>query len=127
MPYENNRSIPFTPVAAAVRQNRFVSIGTAGAVDESGAGVDAIGVSLEASPAATQTVIPVLLLDGGKTEVEAGAAVIAGVRVMSDSEGRAITAVGATVRVLGWSLSATGAAGEILTIVGRPAAGEFVA
>jgi len=127
MSYENNRSITMIPVATAVRQNRFVSIGTSAEVDESGAGVDAVGVALDASLADTQTAIPVLLLDGGKTEIEAGAAVVAGVRVMSDSQGRAITAVGATVRVLGWAVSATAAAGETLTIVGRPAAGEFVA
>lgn len=127
MPYESNRSITLTPVAGVVRQSRFVSIVAAAEVDETLSGIDAVGVALEASPAATQTTIPVLLLDGGKTEVEAGAAVVAGVRVMSDAEGRAITAVGATARVLGIALSATSAAGEILTIVGRPASGEFVA
>lgn len=127
MPFENNRSITLIPVTAAVRQGRFVSIVTDGEVDETAAGVDAAGVAAEASEAGSQVAIPVVVLDGGKTEVEGGAAVAAGVRVMSDSQGRAITATGATARVLGWSLNSVSAAGEILTIFGRPASGEFVA
>lgn len=126
--FENNRSITMIPVTALVRQARFVEVVTAGEVQEVGtSALDAIGVSAEESVAADQVAFPVILLDGGKMEVECGAAVAAGVRIMSDDEGRAITATGATARVLGWSLSATSAAGEFLNIVGRPASGEFVA
>jgi hypothetical protein len=46
---------------------------------------------------------------------------------MSDATGRCIDAVGATARVLGFSLNATAAAGEVVTIVSQKQAGEFVA
>jgi hypothetical protein len=125
--YENNHSITMIPVATAVPQKRFVSVTTGAEVALTGSAADALGVSLEASAADTQIAIPVGLLDGGKQEVESGAAITIGARVMSDATGRAITATGATARVLGWALSTSAAAGEIVTIAGRPASGEFVA
>ncbi|MBL4904284.1 MAG: DUF2190 family protein [Desulfocapsa sp.] len=126
MSYESNRTITLLPhVANVILKNRFVSIGTGGLVDESTAAADAVGVSREQSDADNSIAIPVTLLDGGKVEVEAGAAVTIGVRVMSDSTGRAITATGATARVLGIAISG-GATGDFLTIVGLKAAGEFV-
>lgn len=126
MSFESNRTITLLPVVAnVINRHRFVSILTGGLVDESLANADAVGVSQEDSAAAASVAIPVLLLDGGKTEVEAGATVAAGVRVMSDATGRAITATGATARVLGISLNGADA-GEALTIVGQKAAGEFV-
>lgn len=125
--FEANRAITMTPVAAnLINQRRFVSVVTAGEVDETTAAGDAIGVSLEASAAAADLTIPVSLLDGSKVEVEAGATVVAGVRVMSDAVGRVITATGATARVLGWSITG-GDIDEVITIVGMKAAGEFVA
>jgi len=127
MSYESNKSITLLPhVANVVNKHRFVSILSGGIVDEALANADAIGVSQESSAAAASVAIPVMLLDGGKIEVEAGATVAAGVRVMSDATGRAITATGATARVLGFSLNGADA-GEALTIVSQKAAGEFVA
>lgn len=127
MSFEANRAITLIPVAAnVINQNRFVNIVTAGEVDESTAAGDAIGVSLEESLATASVAIPVSLLDGAKVEVEAGATVAAGVRVMADATGRAITATGATARVLGVSLSG-GDVNEVITIVGLKSAGEFVA
>ncbi len=127
MSFESNRAITLLPVVAnLINKHRFVSILSGGLVDETLANADAVGVTDEASAATASVAIPVKLLDGGKLEVEAGATVAAGVRVMSDATGRAITAVGATVRTLGWSLNGADV-GEALTIVGQKAAGEFVA
>lgn len=127
MSNESNRTITLLPVVAnVINKHRFVSILTGGLVDETLANADAVGVTDEASAAAASIAIPVKLLDGGKIEVEAGATVAAGVRVMSDATGRAITATGATARVLGFSLNGADV-GEALTIVGQKAAGEFVA
>lgn len=128
MPYEAVRSITLTPIAAnLVNANRFIAVSTAGEVDEAANAGDAIGVSLEASAASSGVAINVALLDGAKIMVESGAAVTAGTRVMSDATGRAITATGATARTLGFALTASSNAGELITIVGLKAAGEFVA
>lgn len=124
---ENTRSLTLTPVATAVAQLRFVSFDSNGTVGLTGSGVDAIGISLEASAADTQVAIPVALLDGAILEIESGAAVAVGDRVMSDATGRAITATGATARVLGFATTASSAAGEFISIIARPAAGEFTA
>jgi hypothetical protein len=128
MAFESNKTITLLPVVAnVINRFRFVSILAAGLVDETVANADAVGVSQEDSLAAASVAIPVMLLDGGKIEVEAGAAVTAGARIMSDATGRCIDATGATARVLGFALNATSAAGEVVTIVSLKAAGEFVA
>ncbi|WP_299085076.1 capsid cement protein [uncultured Paraglaciecola sp.] len=128
MTQELLQNITMTPVAAnVINKNRFVAVVTAGEVDESIAAGDSIGVSQEASAAASATPIPVAILNGGKVDVEAGAIVTVGARVMSDATGRAITATGATARVLGIALNTTGAAGEMITVLASKAAGEFVA
>lgn len=127
MSYESNKSITLLPVVAnVINRHRFVSILAGGLVDETLANADAVGVSQDDSAANASVAIPVMVLDGGKIEVEAGATVAAGVRVMSDATGRAITATGATARVLGFSLNGVDV-GEALTIVSLKAAGEFVA
>lgn len=120
--FESNRSITMTPVTAnLINQNRFVAIVTAGEVDESIAAGESIGVSLEESIVGASAVIPVSLLDGSKVEVEAGATVVAGASIASDSVGRAVTAT-ATDSILGYAI--TGAAiNEIITIVASKAAG----
>lgn len=128
MTQELLQNITMTPVAAnVINKNRFVSVVADGEVDETLSGIDAIGVSQEASAAASTVPIPVAILNGGKIDVEAGAVVTVGARVMSDATGRAITAVGATARTLGWALNTTGAAGEMITVLASKAAGEFVA
>lgn len=127
MSYESNTTISLQPhVANLVEKHRFVSILAGGIVDETNGLVDAVGVSQETSLAGNANAIPVMLLNGGKIEVEAGATVTSGVRVMSDSTGRVIDAVGATARVLGYSING-GAVGEAITIVSQKAAGEFTA
>lgn len=126
MSNESNRTLTLQPhVVNVVKKHRFVSVLSGGVVDETTAAADAVGVTDEASPANNSTAIGVTLLDGGKVTVEAGATVAAGVRVMSDSTGRAITATGATARVLGITLTG-GGVGEALTILGQKSAGEFV-
>ena len=127
MAYEVTRCVTMTPVSGAVRQKRFVEMNGAEIQEVSVSGGDAVGVASEASAASDQAVINMALLDGAKITVVSGAAVVAGVRVMSDDQGRAITATGATARVLGVALSASGAAGEEITILAKPASGEFVA
>lgn len=121
------RSISLIP-GSAITRKRFVALATDGQIDHAGNGADAIGVSLEDAALAADPAIPVALLDGAVLEVEAGAAIATpGLRVMSDASGRAITAVGATVRVLGVALDAAGGAGEIIRVIASKAAGEFVA
>ena len=129
MTYEAVRTLTLKPVTAnVINARRFVNVvDTTDTVDESTAAGDAVGVSMFASAAADSEVIAVALLDGAKMEVEAGAAFAVGDRLMSDATGRAIAATGATARVLGRALEASGAAGQIVTIVGQKDAGEFVA
>ncbi len=127
MAFESNKTITLLPVVAnVINKFRFVSIEAGGLVDETTAAADAVGVAQEESLAAASIAIPVMLLDGGKIEVEAGATVTAGVRVMSDATGRVIDATGATARVLGFSLNG-GSVGQAITIVSQKQAGEFVA
>ncbi len=127
MAFESNKTITLLPVVAnVINKFRFVTIESGGLVDETTAAADAVGVSQEESLATASVAIPVMLLDGGKIEVEAGATVTSGARVMSDATGRVIDATGATARVLGFALNG-GAVGEAITIVSQKAAGEFVA
>ena len=128
MPYENTRSITLSPVEASdIAQKRFVAIGANGEVDLSANAGNSVGTTAEASPVGSNVDIPVILLDGSKQEVEAGAAIAAGTRIMSNATGQAITATGATSRVLGVTLTTATAAGEIVTFVGQKDAGQFVA
>lgn len=127
MSNESNRTLTMQPhVVNVVNKHRFVSLLSGGVVDETTAAGDAVGVTDEESLANASVAIGVTVLDGGKVTVEAGATVAAGVRVMSDATGRAITATGATARVLGITITG-GDIGEALTILGQKAAGEFVA
>lgn len=133
MPFEAVRSISLAADAGQdLPARRFVAMSATGII-LSGNTLDSVGVSLELYDDSefaldnASNVIPVALLDGAKIEVEAGAAIAAGARVMANASGQAITAVGVTARVLGFAVAAVGASGEIVTIVGSKAAGEFVA
>lgn len=125
MSYENTRAITLLPhVANAVSAHRFVAIGTGGLVDEGTSGADAVGVSQEASIATSSVAIEVILLDGGKVEVEAGGTVTAGDVIASDATGRAVTISATVTHVgLGWALNSA-AIGEAVTVVGQKAAGN---
>ena len=127
MSFESVRSISLVPTTDAIAQHRFVEMSGASIQQVGTSANDSVGVALEASAAASFDAIAIALLDGAKVEVEAGAAITAGVRIMSDASGRAITATGATARVLGVALQAATAAGEVITVLGQKAAGEFVA
>jgi len=124
---ESTRSVTHTPVAAnVINKQRFVNIVTGAEVDEALSGGMAVGVSGNESLAAATTPIQVYLLDGAMVPVESGAAVTLGTRVMSDATGRAITATGATARVLGVAMESAGGAGEFITIATQSPS-DFVA
>lgn len=127
MTYQTVRTVSLKPTTAAIAANTFVKITTVGEIVNSGNTEDAIGIAMEPSALNDQTFIAVALLDGAKIEVTVGAGVTAGARVMSNAAGKAITAVGATARVLGFALETASNDGERITILGRPASGEFVA
>lgn len=133
MVYEATRSISLeADVGQDLPARRFVAMSATGVI-LAGNTLDAVGVSLELYDDSEQVAgnasrtIAVALLDGAKVEVEAGAGVVAGVRVMANAAGQAITATGAAARTLGFALNAADNLGDIITIVGSKAAGEFVA
>ena len=120
MSFEAFRSISLVP-GGVVAQRRFCTIDSSGRAVQAGANAEAVGISLEAAAAADDPAIPVGLLDGAKVEVEAGAAVTAGDEVTSDANGQAVVATTGQ-RVLGFALSAAGAADEVITIVAQKGA-----
>lgn len=99
----------------STHQFKFVKVTGADAINICTAGTDfAVGV-LQNKPLAGQ---PCECESYGVSKVVAGAVVAAGVGVMPDSEGRAITAT-ATNKVQGISLEAAGAAGERIAVLLR--------
>lgn len=127
MTYQSVRAVSRKPSTATIVANTFVKVSTNGEIVTCGNAEDAYGIALQASATNDQTFISVALLDGADVEVLAGAAVTAGARIMSNASGKAITATGATARVLGQAFEAAAADGERITIAARPASGEFVA
>jgi hypothetical protein len=122
MATESARAISLT-AGAAIAQRRLVGVTTAGEIIQSAAEtIDSVGVSLEAA-AAQGDVIPVAVPDGGKVEIESGAAITAGDALESDATGRAITHGGATARIIGYALEAAGGAGEFPTVLFLKGAG----
>lgn len=110
---------PLSVVAGAVvALNRLVKINSSGRVIQGAAGTDeCIGVSLE-NAAANGDAIPIALLDGGKMEIESGAAVSAGDEITSDATGRAVAAtIGQPIA--GWAEEAAAGAGEFITVIGQ--------
>lgn len=121
MVFEAVRQISHT-ADADIAIRRFVELTANAEVQQVGTqGNSSIGVSMEAADVSeNQSRIPIGLLDGGKLEVEAGAAIdvsAGAVPVASDNQGRAIPATGSD-RVLGYALSSAGAAGQVVTITG---------
>lgn len=125
MTFESTRSISMVPTTTAIVQARFVEVTTGGSIKQVvTASIDSVGIALEASDAGSLVAIPVAILDGAKMEVEAGAAITAGAAIGTDSAGRAVAVAAAvTVKHLGYALTAAGAAGEIVTIVGSKLSG----
>ncbi len=96
-------------------QFRFLTVAADEQADPTGAGAAADGVSQDNNADEAGKAVQIMLLGGGVSKVEAGAAVTAGDEVMSDASGRAITATTGN-RILGRAWSAAGAAAEILTV-----------
>lgn len=104
------------PANAALTQFTFGVItnssGT-GRVATSGNGARADGVTMNAPAAAND---PTEFAVDGVVKVVAGAAVVAGVEVMSDASGRAITAT-STNQILGIALKSAAALGEVIPVL----------
>jgi len=123
MPYQSARSISLPCDAGQdLPQRRFCSYSATGLVlgPDQGAGV--LGVSLEGYDDSefaldnSSNVIPVAVLDGAVLEVEASAeAITVGAAITADAAGQAKLANLTGDVIVGYALSATAAAGEILT------------
>jgi hypothetical protein len=115
--YNDLHSVGSTFVAAAdlsAQQFRFMRQTAAFAVNVCAASTDVpVGV-LQNKPLAGEAVDLGLI---GTTKVVAGAAIAAGAEVMSDAQGRAITATGAGNSVFGRAVSAATAAGQIIELL----------
>lgn len=142
---ENIRAVTLSASASAtadIRARRFVAITTAGAIIEAGANADAIGVALstyddsqfEAGLASRE--ITIAVLDGCKVGITAGGTVVAGDKLKSDAQGRAVAATSSGDRVLGYALTGGAIDTEIQMIASKQgtisaltlqtvAAGEF--
>ncbi len=94
-------------LTGTVVANRFVTI--AGAA--TGAAAAALGVARTAGASGDEITIDVL----GTTVIEAGAAIAAGVEIEADSVARGVTQSAGVV--LGWSLEAAGAAGDLIEVL----------
>lgn len=96
-------------------QYRFVTI-TSGEIaqnDTAGALVDGV---LQNHPGSGESATVVVLSGGLVSKVVAGAAIADGAEVMSDNEGRAVTATATNAKV-GKALAAASAAGEIIPVL----------
>jgi hypothetical protein len=99
---------------SVVSQHRFVTLASDGQVDHTGAGAQADGVSQDDGGTAAGRAVGLMLL-GGITKVEAGAAVTRGAEVASDASGRAVAAVTGD-RILGRAWEAASGAGVKITV-----------
>lgn len=59
----------------------------------------------------------------GVCKAVAGAAITKGAKLMTDANGRVITAATTGSTIIGWALEAAGASGDIITIALNPATG----
>lgn len=113
-------SVTMVPGGAAIARLRFIEV-SGGAVQQVGtAGGNAVGISAVESELNSATAIPVVIFNGGIADVEAGAAVSAGVDVASDNQGRAIPATAGS-RILGTAVTSSTAAGTIIEVVASKA------
>lgn len=123
MPFEAVGSPLSLPADAnAIRIARFVVLAAGGISEAADANDEVVGVSMEAVGAGlTGYPIACARPNGCKVEVVSGAAVLAGALLTTDSQGRAITATTGD-NVNGQALTASGAAGEVITILFQKAA-----
>lgn len=121
MAYENLGKVVniFAAEDLSAKQFRFVKLNSSGKATLSSLGADAIGV-LQDDPDALDKAAAVMI-GSGITKVVAGAATHAGFGVMSDSTGRAVDSATGDA-VLGFFLEAASAAGDIVSMLFRPAA-----
>ena len=123
MPVQSARSISLPCDAGQdLPRRRFAGHSATGLVLGPDQGASCAGVSLEDYDDSEfalgngSNVIPVAVLDGAVLEVEASAeAITVGAAITSDAAGQAKLANAVGDVVLGYALSATGGAGEILT------------
>ena len=103
---------------AAILPYRAVKFGTAdGQVIQSAAAADAHLGLADLGQNTTGSRVDVVL--DGTADAEAGAAIVRGALLSTDSSGRVITAAasaGANVRTIGFALASAAAAGEIIPI-----------
>ncbi len=95
-------------------QFRFVTVASDGQVDLTGAGLAADGVAQDNNADAVGKAVSMMLLGGGVSKVEAGAAITRGAEITADASGRAV-ASGTGDRILGRAWDAAAAAGELIT------------
>ncbi len=99
----------------SANQYRFL-VATGGNATLAGAGVASVGV-LQNDPSVAGQAAGIMAT--GISKVVAGAAVVAGTKVMTDAQARAITATG-TNFVVGVALTAAGAANEVISVLVMP-------
>lgn len=95
-------------------QFRFGTVAADGQVDPTGAGAFASGVIQDDNADEAGKAVALMLLGGGVSKVEAGAAITAGAEITSDASGRAVAATTGD-RILGAAWESAGGAGEIFT------------
>lgn len=128
MSFENVRSISLdVALATVIAQHHFLTIDTNGNAVEVTDGIAdyCVGIAAEASTNADDAAIPNILLDGGVTEVIAGAAIAVGDGIIVGDNGRAYphdsAAAGNTpagaYEIVGVAKTASGAAAETVTMV----------
>ncbi len=100
-------------MSGAGYQFRYLKMATAAVVRQTANTIASIGV-LQNNPGNGEVAQVAI---SGISMIEAGAAVTAGVEVMSDSSGRVIAHTGATARVTGIALSAAAAAGDLIPVL----------
>ena len=112
------------PVAltTVIRANRFVKLVADGLIEECDAGEEAIGVAKQGSTATQDFAITVDVVGSSAIEVEAGAAIdvsSGAVNVMSDADGRAVTATSGNY-IIGTARESASGAGSIISVWASP-------
>lgn len=116
MPFDGQQVNVSGPAAGAIGRGILVVLNSSGQWAIAGDGVDAMGVTLESSAAAGD-IINVAMLNGARLEIQADAALATiGTAVASSADGQAAAAAASEV-IIGYTMSVTGAAGEIVDVL----------